>query len=115
MIVGLIADRQPPLPFTGGFNEATASYNIDGERVTFADIALKSSEMKINGNGWLDLGQREVSLDFYTASSGKRFPSGDRSPARCGSQRALSDQGARQDQRTPGLGGQLPDDHDDRR
>jgi hypothetical protein len=74
MMVGVTQIVSLSLPFTSGFNEATASYSIDDQRITFADIALKSSEMRIKGVGWLDLGQRNVSLDFYTASGGKRLP-----------------------------------------
>lgn len=74
MIVGVTQVVSLSLPFTSGFNEATASYSIDDQRITFADIALKSSEMKIKGTGWLDLDQRNVSLDFYTASGRKRLP-----------------------------------------
>lgn len=74
MIVGVTQIVSLSLPFTGGFNEATASYSIDGDRISFADITLQSNEMKISGNGRLDLGEKNVSLDFYTASAGKRLP-----------------------------------------
>lgn len=74
MIVGVTQIISLSLPFTTGFNEATASYSIDGERITFSDIALKSNEMKINGTGRLDLAAKNVSLDFYTASAGKQLP-----------------------------------------
>lgn len=74
MIVGVTQIVSLSLPFTTGFNEATASYSIDGDRISFSDIALKSNEMKINGTGRLDLGEKKVALDFYTASAGKRLP-----------------------------------------
>ena len=74
MVLGVTQIVSLSLPFTGGFNQATASYSLDGDRVAFDDITLQSPEMKIKGNGWLDLGERQVSLDFYTASAGRQLP-----------------------------------------
>ena len=74
MVLGVTQIVSLSLPFTGGFREATASYSLDGDRVTFDGIQLESAEMKIKGDGWLDLGERKVSLDFYTASAGKGLP-----------------------------------------
>lgn len=74
MIVGVTQIVSLSLPFTGGFNEADASYSIDGDRVSFNDISLKSNEMRIKGNGSLHFDTRTLSLDFYTANAGKRLP-----------------------------------------
>ena len=74
MILGVTQVVSLALPFTGGFNEATASYSLDGDRVTFSDIDLQSNEMKIKGAGWLDFGNKQVSLDFTTDTTGKKLP-----------------------------------------
>jgi AsmA-like C-terminal region len=74
MVLGVTQMVSLALPFTGGFNEATASYSIDAERVSFSDITLQSSEMRIKGAGWLDFEEKQVNLDFYTDSTGKKLP-----------------------------------------
>ena len=74
MMLGVTQMVSLKLPFTSGFNEATASYSLDGDRVSFADIDLKSNEMHIKGAGWLDFEKKQVNLDFYTDSAGKKLP-----------------------------------------
>ena len=75
MILGVTQVVSLALPFTGGFDEATASYSLEGERVSFGDISLQSPEMKIKGAGLARLlARRELSLDFVTDSTGKDLP-----------------------------------------
>lgn len=74
MILGVTQVVSLALPFTGGFDEATASYSLEGDRVSFSDISLQSNEMKIKGAGWLDFDQKKVNLDFVTDTTGKNLP-----------------------------------------
>ena len=74
MILGVTQVVSLALPFTGGFDEATASYSLEGDRVSFSEINLQSPEMKIKGAGWLDFARKQLSLDFVTDSTGKDLP-----------------------------------------
>lgn len=74
MVLGMTQVVSLALPFTGGFNEATASYSLDGDRVRFGEISLQSNEMRIKGAGWLDFGDRQLNLDFYTDTTGRKLP-----------------------------------------
>ncbi|MFT3787425.1 MAG: AsmA-like C-terminal domain-containing protein [Tepidisphaeraceae bacterium] len=66
MMVGVTQLVSLQLPFTTGFNQADASYVIEGPRVTMSDITLRSREMQIRGAGWLDFDSKDVNLNFYT-------------------------------------------------
>lgn len=74
MILGVTQVVSLALPFTGGFDEATASYSLEGDRVSFSDISLQSQEMRIKGAGWLDFDRKQLSIDFVTDSTGKDLP-----------------------------------------
>jgi hypothetical protein len=74
MVLGVTQIVSLALPFTGGFDEATASYSLEGDRVSFSEINLQSPEMKIKGAGWLDFDRKQVNLDFVTDSNGKDLP-----------------------------------------
>ncbi len=74
LVVGATQLVNLQLPFTTGFNDANASYVIDGPKLTFTDLTLKSREMQIRGGGWVDFDSREVSLNFTTDTQGKPLP-----------------------------------------
>jgi hypothetical protein len=55
------------LPGDTSFNNATARYVLDGPRVTFDKLALRSSTFEMTGNGRIDLEARDVKLTLWTA------------------------------------------------
>jgi hypothetical protein len=66
LILGLLQVTNLALPISGPFNEATARYSVDGERITFDSIDLRSNAMVMSGDGHLDFGTKEVRLSFQT-------------------------------------------------
>lgn len=73
-LVGATQMLSLALPFTGSFDEASASYVIDGPRVEFTAVRLSSDQMKIRGTGRVDYESREIDFDFYTDKDGPRLP-----------------------------------------
>jgi hypothetical protein len=66
LVLGLLQITNLALPITTPFSEATATYSMEGSRVTFEGIELKSSTMMMQGDGYLDFDTRKVSLSFVT-------------------------------------------------
>jgi hypothetical protein len=66
LVLGLLQITNLALPITSPFNQAEASYGVDGERVTFENISLRSSSMIMQGSGSLDFGTKKVRMTFTT-------------------------------------------------
>jgi hypothetical protein len=66
LLLGLWDVTNLALPATSPFNEATARYNIDGKRVTFEQVTMRSDAMVMSGNGFLDFGSKQVRMNFGT-------------------------------------------------
>jgi hypothetical protein len=65
-MAGLLQITNLALPLTSPFSEATTGYSVDGQRVNFDRIDLKSSEMTMSGSGELDFDKRTVNLWLVT-------------------------------------------------
>jgi AsmA-like C-terminal region len=68
LVLGLFEVTNLSLPNTSPFNEATARYAVEGQRVTFDQIQMRSDSMVMNGNGWMDFGSKQVRMNFSTAN-----------------------------------------------
>jgi hypothetical protein len=66
LIMGLLQITDLTLPLTSPFSDATARYNIDGQKVSFEQISLRSKDMTMSGAGDLDFAAGKVSLWFVT-------------------------------------------------
>ena len=66
LVLGLLQITNLALPLTSPFSEATTRYNIDGQKVGFDRIDLKSRDMTMSGGGQLDFGTKKVNLWFVT-------------------------------------------------
>ncbi|MDP9174815.1 MAG: hypothetical protein M3O30_13260 [Planctomycetota bacterium] len=66
LVLGLLQITNLTLPLSSPFSEATTRYNIDGQRVGFERIDLKSKDMTMSGGGNLDFGAKRVNLWFVT-------------------------------------------------
>lgn len=66
LILGLLQITNLALPITSPFNEGTARYIVDGNRVTFESIELRAKDMLMQGSGHLDFGTKQVRLTFVT-------------------------------------------------
>lgn len=70
LLLGLLQVTELAMPITGPFREGSARYSIDGQRVTFEQIELRSKEMLMQGDGWLDFGKKQVRMTFVTDARG---------------------------------------------
>jgi hypothetical protein len=66
LLLGLLQITNLALPSTSPFSEANCRYIIDGARVTFETIEMRSHDMLMQGSGHLDFNTRRVRLDFIT-------------------------------------------------
>lgn len=66
LVLGLLQVTNLALPISSPFNEATAVYNLDGNRVVFEQIKLTARNMVMEGAGSLDFGTKKVDLAFTT-------------------------------------------------
>jgi hypothetical protein len=66
LLLGLFEVTNLSLPNTNPFSEGTARYAIDGYRVTFDQLQMRSDTMVMDGSGWLDFGSKQVRLNFST-------------------------------------------------
>jgi len=66
LVMGLLQISNLTLPLTSPFSNATARYNLDGQKLAFEQINLRSKDMTMSGSGDLDFGAGKVSLWFVT-------------------------------------------------
>jgi hypothetical protein len=66
LLLGLFEVTNLSLPSASPFNEATARYAVEGQRVTFDQIQMRSDSLVMDGSGYLDFGTKKVRLNFST-------------------------------------------------
>jgi hypothetical protein len=66
VLLGLLQITNLSLPISSPFNEASARYSVEGNRVTFEQIELRNDSMMMQGTGHLDFDTRKVKLSFVT-------------------------------------------------
>ncbi|MDQ3440214.1 MAG: hypothetical protein M3478_07675, partial [Planctomycetota bacterium] len=66
LVLGLLQITNLALPITSPFNQAEASYGVDGQKITFENIALRSNSMVMQGSGSLDFAAKKVRMTFTT-------------------------------------------------
>jgi len=66
VVLGLLEIANLALPVNSPFSEGSLRYGLEGERITFEQIALRSQNMLMQGNGYLDFGSRAVRMNFTT-------------------------------------------------
>jgi hypothetical protein len=69
LVLGLLQITNLALPITSPFTQGSATYSIEGSRVVFDQIELRSREMLMKGDGNLDFNSRQVRLNFVTDSA----------------------------------------------
>lgn len=75
LVLGLLEITNLSLPISGPFSDASARYAVEGQRVTFEQIELRSNNMSMTGDGWLDFGTRKVKMTFTTDNpNGLKLP-----------------------------------------
>jgi hypothetical protein len=66
LLLGLWDVTNLSLPALSPFSEGTARYSVDGQRITFEQIQMRSDTMVMVGSGWLDFGTKKVQMNFST-------------------------------------------------
>ena len=66
LMLGLLQVTDLALPSNSPFNEATARYNVNGERINFDQIQMRSNTMLMSGAGYMDFGTKKVRMNFST-------------------------------------------------
>jgi hypothetical protein len=66
LLLGLWDVTNLSLPALSPFSEGTARYSVDGQRITFEQIQMRSNTMVMGGSGWLDFGSKQVRMTFST-------------------------------------------------
>ncbi len=69
LVLGLLQITNLSLPVSSPFTQASVRYSIDGMRVTFEQIELRSKEMLMQGDGHLDFDTKQVKMRFVTDST----------------------------------------------
>jgi hypothetical protein len=70
LVLGLLQVTNLALPISQPFNHGSAQYNVDGQRVNFEHVELKSPAMLLDGDGFLDFGSKQVRMSFTTDNPG---------------------------------------------
>jgi len=66
LILGVFQVTNLALPIGSPFNQGLARYSVDGQRINFERIDLKSDNMLMTGGGHLDFGTKQVRMTFTT-------------------------------------------------
>ena len=66
IVLGLMQVTNLAVPLSGPFSEATARYSVEGQRIVFENMELRSDTMVMSGDGQLDFGTMKVRLNFIT-------------------------------------------------
>lgn len=66
LVLGLMQVTNLSVPLSGPFNEATARYSVEGQKIIFENMELRSDTMVMSGDGSLDFGNKQVRLSFVT-------------------------------------------------
>src|SRR5581483_6428065 len=66
VMLGLLQITNLALPISKPYTEADCRYGVEGKKVAFESIAIKSAGMTMNGSGTLDFDTRKVRLSFTT-------------------------------------------------
>jgi hypothetical protein len=66
VVVGLLQITNLALPVNNPVTEATARYNVQGQRINFENISLRSKSLLMEGDGHLDFATKQVAMSFRT-------------------------------------------------
>ena len=70
LVLGLLQVTNLSLPISSPFESAVARYSVEGRKVIFENIELRSSTMLMTGEGQLDFGTKQVRMTFVTDNPG---------------------------------------------
>jgi len=74
LVMGLFQITSMALPISSPFNEGTARYSVQGEKVIFDNIEIRSKETLMQGNGSIAYDTHQVSMTFFVDSTWPKLP-----------------------------------------
>jgi hypothetical protein len=74
LVLGLFQITSMALPISSPFNEGTARYSVEGEKVIFDNIELRSNQTMMQGNGSIAYDTHQVSMTFFVDSTWPKLP-----------------------------------------
>jgi hypothetical protein len=66
LVLGVLQVTNLSLPIGGPFTKGTARYSVEGTRVNFEQMDLRSDTMMMTGSGYLDFGSKQVHMSLAT-------------------------------------------------
>jgi hypothetical protein len=66
LVLGALQVTNLSLPISGPFTRGTARYDVEGSRINFEQLDLRSDNMTMNGTGYLDFATRQVRMTLTT-------------------------------------------------
>jgi hypothetical protein len=66
LVLGVLQVTNLSLPIGGPFTKGTARYSVEGTRVNFEQMDLRSDTMMMTGSGYLDFGTKQVHMSLAT-------------------------------------------------
>jgi hypothetical protein len=70
VLLGLLQVTNLSLPISSPFNTGVARYSLEGDKLTFERIELRSNAILMAGDGTLDFGTKQVRMTFVTDNPG---------------------------------------------
>jgi len=70
VVLGLLQITNLSLPISSPFSSGIARYSVEGQKVTFEKIELRSDNMVMSGDGKLDFATKQVRMNFVTDNPG---------------------------------------------
>jgi len=70
LVLGLFQITNLSLPINSPFERASASYSVQGQRVTLENIRISGRDVAIQGGGHLDFNTMQVELNLTTSNGG---------------------------------------------
>jgi hypothetical protein len=66
LVLGLMQVTNLAVPLSGPFKDANARYSVEGHKIVFESIELRSDTMVMSGGGNLDFATKRVDMSFVT-------------------------------------------------
>ncbi len=70
VVLGMMQITNLSLPISSPFNSGIARYSVEGQKVAFEKIELRSNNMLMSGDGKLDFATKQVRMNFVTDNPG---------------------------------------------
>jgi len=70
LLLGVLQVTNLSMPIGGPFTKGTARYTVEGTRINFEQMDLRSDTMMMSGTGYLDFASKQVRMNLTTDNPG---------------------------------------------